>query len=106
MIEIPKDVDKDLLERTATKLEVLLERYASSSQDVQAARTRWQPVIDLAKRREILAPGQRSLEATYFSGEYEVVDFRDLFHSAALFDLFLQGWRSEEDYGEFLDQDD
>lgn len=94
--------NKNALMEAACELEELFLRYQKTSDDAAAAYIQCKPLIEKAKNGEISAPTGERLPVNYFSTEFELINFSDLYHTASLFDMYLEGWESEETYNEHM----
>jgi hypothetical protein len=92
------DFNKAALMRAAAELERLFMNYRQNSGDVAAAYEQCKPLIEKAKNGGITSPAGERLPANYFSTEFDLINYRDLYHAASLFDMYLEGWESEEAY--------
>lgn len=93
-----KRFNKQALIEAAINLEELFARYATESDDVARAYEQCKALIGTAQSGAIDSPSSERLPAGYFSTEFDLIDFRDLYHAASLFNMYLEGWESEEAY--------
>jgi len=98
------NINKSALSSSAEELEKLFIKYASMNSDVAAAYKRCKPLIDRAKSGQIDNPGAEKLDATYFSPEFDLINYRDLYEKAAELDMYLDGWNSEEEYNKYMEK--
>jgi len=98
-----KKFNKQALMDTAMLLDKLFIKYKDSSHDVAAAYVQCKPLIDRAMNGEINKSSGEHLPGGYFSTEFELIDFRDLYKAASLFDMYLEGWESEESFNSYMD---
>ncbi len=94
--------NKQALMDTASKLEKLFLYYRQSSEDAAAAYKQCKPLIDKAKNGEINSATEERLPGGYFTTEFELIDFRDLYKAASELDMYLEGWESEQAFNESM----
>lgn len=83
---------------TAIKLKQLFEDHSLESKDVVDAYKQCAPVIDKAIAGEIKEANTVRLPTGYFSTEFDLFHIRNLYKTAALLDMYLEGWESEEEF--------
>jgi hypothetical protein len=98
-----KILNKPSVVRVASELEALFQRYSAENADVFSAFKRCRGLIDRAKSGLIIESGEK-LDATYFSPEFDLVNYKDLFEKAAELDMYLEGWKSEDEYNEHMEK--
>ena len=85
------------------KLETLFLRYSSESDDVAAAYKQCKAMIKKAIAGEITEVTTERLPGGYFTSHFEVIEFSDLYKAAADFDMYLEGWESEEKFNAHME---
>lgn len=95
--------NKEALVAAASDLENLFLKYSKMNGDVAIAFKRCKPLIDKVTTGQITAPTSEKLDATYFSPEFDLINYKDLYEKAAELDMFLEGWGSEEEYNQFME---
>lgn len=96
-------MNQEAIKDTAIKLEVLFKKHTTGSEDVIAAYKQCKPIIDKAIKGEIKEPNTVRLPSGYFSTEFHLFNIRELYKTASLLDMYLEGWESEEEYNKRME---
>lgn len=97
-------LNKKAVSASAVDLERLFLKYCNLNRDVAIAYGRCKNLIDRAKLGQIQECGIEKLDATYFSPEFDLIDYKDLYEKAAELDMYLDGWGSEDEYNEYMEK--
>lgn len=81
--------------KTAIVLDNLFKKYGAESSDVADAYKQCKPIIEKAISGQITKPKSLRLPLNYFSTEFELFNFRDLYKAAADLNMYLEGWDTE-----------
>ena len=93
----------EAIKETAIKLDGLFKKHATESEDVIAAYKQCKPVIEKAISGEIKEAKTVQLPSGYFSTEFDLFNIRELYKTAALLDMYLEGWESEAEYNAHME---
>lgn len=81
----------------------MFKKHATESEDVIDAYKQCKPIIDRAITGEIKEPNTVRLPSGYFSTEFDLFKIRELYKTASLLDMYLEGWESEEEYNKHME---
>jgi len=96
--------NKNALIKTASELDELFLKYSKVNDDVSSAYKRCNALIAKAKLGGIVEATNVKLDSAYFSSEFDLINFEDLYEKAAEFDMYLEGWGSEEEYNAYMEE--
>ena len=96
--------NKSALIKTASELDELFLKYSKLNDDVSSAYKKCKNLIDKAKSGCIIEATNEKLDAAYFSSHFDLINFKDLYEKAAEFDMYLEGWGSEEEYNTYMEK--
>ena len=92
------------VKETAYFLDELFRKYQSSSEDVAAAYRQCKPIIEKAKQGEFIEATEVRLPSNYFTTEFDLIKFRDLYKAASDLNMYLEGWDSEEAFNAHMEK--
>jgi hypothetical protein len=89
---------------TAVLLDKLFTKYKSESSDISAAYQQCKSLIERAKAGEFIGMTAERLPSAYFSTEFDLIGYRDLYKAASDLNMYLEGWDSEEAFNTHMDE--
>jgi len=83
-------------------LERLFIKYKDQSADISAAYLQCKPLIDRAVAGEFTAATDERLPGNYFTTEFDLINYRDLYKTASDLNMYLEGWDSEQAFNKHM----
>ncbi len=84
----------------ASLLASLFQKYKDENADILAAYSQCRPLIDRAMAGEFTMATDERLPGNYFTTEFDLINYRDLYKAASDLNMYLEGWDSEDAFDE------